>query len=221
MKRAVLIIGAALLWPAMAQAELNYNYAQVGYAVGDIDTDTIVREFVQKEIEESYSGYTLEASGTFMDYFLLQGEYTNFSLEGNEGDLVMGRAGLGGYLALSDSMDVYGTVNYEEYKTYYADGNGAGATLGLRWQASELTEVSPFIGYADYGEVESDDGYVQGDLSGWRAGVRATFKLTENFAISTDWRTSRLSLEQNDEGVDDADIELNEELWFSLRYYWK
>lgn len=225
MKRAVLITGVALLWPALAQAEVNYNYAQAGYAVGDIDTDTIVREFTQHTIEESYSGYTLEASASILENFLFQGEYANFSVEGDQGDIRTGRAGLGGQLPLNlgigEAASVYGTVNYEEFSTYYADGDGVGATLGLRWQASDITEIQPFIGYVDYGEVESDDGYVQGDLAGWRAGIRATFMVSENFAVSTDWRTIRLSLEQNDVGVADADIERNEELWFSLRYYWQ
>lgn len=220
MKRAVLIIGAALLWPALAQAELNYNYAQVGYAVGDIDTDPIVREFTTNTLEESYSGYVAEASVTILENFLFQGEYSNFSVEGGQGDIRMGRAGLGGHLPLHDALSVYGTINHESYATYYADGSGVGASLGLRWQVAEGTELQPFIGYADYGEVESDDGNDQGDLSGWRMGIRATFDITENFAIATDWRTYRFSLEQNDVGVSDADIELNEELWFSLRYYW-
>lgn len=230
MKRAILMIGAGLVWSAVAQAEVNYDYAQLGYAVGDIETDSFV--FPQQNVEESYSGYTAAFSASFVEYFLFQGEYKNLSIASAHGDIRNSRAGVGGRFPLDfgqqGNLDVYGTVNYEEFTTFFADGNGAGATLGVRWQPSDITEFGLFTGYADYGEVEDDQGTVQGDLSGWRVGVQATFDVSENFAISTEWRTAMLEVERNpnevdlgDVEVEDSDVELNEELWFSLRYYWR
>lgn len=226
MKRIVSIIGtigAALLWPALAQAEVNYNYAQVGYAVGDLDTQTIVTGSSARRIEESYSGYTLEASGSTMAHLLFQGEYANLSLEGGQGDIRTARAGVGGHLPIDlgvgQAASVYGTVNYEKFTTWFAEGDGVGATLGLRWQASDISEFQPFIGYMDYGTVERDSGAEQGDLDGWRTGIRATFTVTDNLALSVDWRSIRLNLDQM-AGAPDADLERNEELWFALRYYW-
>lgn len=232
MKRAILMIGVGLLWPAMAQAEVNYNYAQAGYSVGDVETDSFF--YPQHNFEESYSGYNAAFSASFVDYFLFQSEYKNLSIASAHGDIRAGRAGVGGRWPLAfgqpGNLDVYGTVNYEEFTSFFADGNGAGVTLGLRWQPSDITEFETFAGYVDYGEVEDDGGQVKGDMNGWRAGLRATFDVSENFAISTDWRTAMLSVERNGLGDDDAltgrvtedaDVDLNEELWFSLRYYWR
>lgn len=219
MKRAVWVVGAALLWPVLAQADFNYNYAQVGYVEGEIETGTIARKFVQRPVEDDYNGYALEASTEFKEHFLLQGEYTNFAVSGDEGSMVLGRAGLGAHMALSDTVDVYGTLNYETFSTYYADGgSGFGATVGLRWQSSDISEVQPFIGYVDYGDVDTETVPESNSLDGWRAGVRATFKINEDFAVSTDWRIYRLTLAQ--QNFADADVDLDKEAWLSLRYYW-
>lgn len=222
MIRAVLIIGAAFLWPALVQADFNYDYVQVGYADGEVETGTIVRKFVQRPVEAGYNGYTLEASAGFMEHFLFQGEYANFEADGNEGAMILARAGFGGRTSLTETVDIYGTINHEKFSTYYADGgSGIGATLGLRWQSSDIAEVQPFIGYMDYGDVETETQPGKNSLDGWRAGVRATFKIYEDFAVSADWRVHGLTLAQDGSAVGDADIDLSEEAWLSLRYYWK
>lgn len=214
MKRICLIFAIGLFWPALAAAEVDYSYAQVGYGVGDIDTGGNAGS-----AEESYSGYNLEASAGFAGMLFVQGAYSNMSLEGDLGDLIMSSAGVGAHMPVNfgEATDVYGKLSYESFNTDLADGSGYGATLGARWQPSDTTEVEPSIAYLDYGEVENDAGTDVGDMSGWRLGVRGTFDVSERFAVSAAWRSYRLTL---DTSMGDADVDLSHELRFGMRYYW-
>lgn len=216
MKRIMFVLSLGLLWPWAANAEINYNYVQAGHAVGDLDTNA-------RDIDASYSGYNLALSGSFLEYFIAQGSYDNTSVEGKQGDIRAASGGVGGRYPLNlgygEATDVYGTVSYEEFTTYFSQGDGYGATVGLRWQATDTVEVQPSLTYLDYGTVENDGNVEQGDLAGLRYGIGAVFKLSDRFAVNTEWRTHNLTLEPVGGGPD-ADVDLEQELRFGLRYNW-
>lgn len=217
MKRIVLLMGAALVWPFAANADLNYNYIQADW-IADAELD------IEGAGTDDGDGIALEFSGDlseFMPGMFVFGE--SMSIE-TDGDLFGANVhtdtlslGVGYRAALipqsgGSQLDAYGTVSIEEIEAV-GDNLGYGIGAGLRWLLMPGLEIKPEVRWVDYG-----GGSVLGggdvELDGWRYGVGGVFNLSDKVALTLSWTTFAL---EADAPGGDADVDLEDILRVGAR----
>lgn len=208
MKKAVIAIGAGLL-PLAAVAAPNdqpgapgYTYLQGDYVLdgdaGGVDSD--------------YDGYGVEGSLTITRHVFVNAKYDWLDVDSRGLDANRGSVGVG----LNDFYDYggadgtgigyYGQVSYERLSlddvggSGDADANGYGADAGLRWMVHPRIEINPHVGWVDYGDVEDD--LDLGDADGMRYGVRALGYVTDDLALTAEYRASDVETDRRDIGFD-------------------
>jgi hypothetical protein len=154
MKKTLLL--ASLLSSSAMAADVSYTHLNVGYLNGEADLPDYVQVlgldddvdvegwFVsgQYEITNNFFAYASYQQGELESDFVFGGSF--------EVDTQIIEAGLGGYAALGDDVDVYYSVGYK-YSTLEVDGFGdqdvgnIDLTVGLRWSIAGWVEVNPYV----------------------------------------------------------------------------
>lgn len=221
MKTRIACLGAILLLaaPTIAIADAGaYTYLGGRYILaGDIET----RESGSQAESTEYTGFTLTGSIGLTETLFITAEYSALEPEWNNGngEIKLLSGGIGVRIPVgspSNPADVFGVVSYEsiDYTTpnSEAEANGYGLTAGIRWAAADHLELSPYITYLDYGEVEQTNT----DLDGLQYGVKGVYSLSHAFAITASYRSTELDFSEPDSTTE---VELGGEFSVGLRYY--
>lgn len=167
-------------------------------------------------------GFAVEGSYAVIPALFLQADYSE--LEDDAGDAIEftrlgigARHGLGGYIGeyagYETDLDIYAVASYEDLDTdINISGDGYGLSGGLRWKPVANLEINPSVGYVDYGEL--DDSIVEAD--GFRYALRALLGVTERFAVSAEFRMTKLEL--NTPGPE-TDFDIEDEIRVGGRLY--
>lgn len=209
MKKTSLLLGASLLLPVVAFAAPNYNYIQGDYII-DGDLETAIGQS-----SDHYDGWNAKFSGALLPHVLVQGEHREIEINNGNGDQDFTSIAVGGFLGLSDEFDAFGTVGYELLNDE-VDASGYSVNLGLRALPSKHFEISPFVGWVDYGQIENVGG-AEAELSGLRYGVEMIFSVTDCLGITASYRQTELNLDTA--GRDNIDVEFNDEFRIGVRLY--
>ena len=219
MKKTSLLLGASLLLPVVAFAAPNYNYIQGDYII-DGDLETAIGQS-----SDHYDGWNAKFSGALLPHVLVQGEHREIEINNGNGDQDFTSIAVGGFLGLSDEFDAFGTVGYELLNDE-VDASGYSVNLGLRILPSKHFEISPFVGWVDYGQLENvqdDPNFENADLSGLRYGVEMIFSVTDCLGITASYRQTELNLDNVNLGAagnrDNIDVEFNDEFRIGVRLY--
>ncbi|MFU8814368.1 MAG: outer membrane beta-barrel protein [Pseudomonadales bacterium] len=199
-------VGLAL--PAAADSDFNYDYLGGSWVFADeLELDGLTNDL-------DVDGVQFEASARLVDRVFVRLSGLSLDVDPSEADgfdanLNMLSLGVGYALPLltgSQSLDVTGELSYERLDLF-DDGDGWGATIGARWRPIDRLELYGHGGWRDYGSLRGDD------LDGWVYGVGALFSVTEQFAVTADWRRLDLELDL----TPNADLDLDT---FSVGVRW-
>lgn len=214
MKRIALLMGAALVWPFAANAELNYNYIQADW-IADAEVD------VESLGNGDADGISLEGSGDLagvMPGLFVFGESISMEAQDDLSPIHFDSLSLGfGYRATltaqsGSQLDVYGTASLEEIEAV-GDNLGYGVGAGLRWLLIPGLEIKPDVRWVDYGGG-SYLGGADADIDGWRYGVSGAFNLSDKVALTLGWTTFKL---EADVPGDKLDVDLEDILRVGFR----
>lgn len=102
----------------------------------------------------------------------------------DEADTETWQVGAGVRHPLSESLDVFGVLGYEDIDLVEAvDGDGPAIEVGLRWQADPRIEFNTFARFVDYGDVGGGT-----ELDGRFHGFGIAYELFPGLAVTTDYR---------------------------------
>lgn len=125
----------------VAQAELQYDYVELGYQFTEFDIGFA---------EPDGDGFKLAGSFKFMEQFFAFGEYNTADLDFNV-DFEQLQLGAGYRYPTSDTTDVFGTLSYvsleAESNGIGADDDGFGLGVGYRAEFLQDFEVGGTIDY--------------------------------------------------------------------------
>lgn len=151
----LLLLSSLLSASAMA-AEVSYTNLNVGYLNGEADLPGYVTA-LGLEDDVDLEGFFVSGQYEITNNFFAYASYQDGELEANfiggggfEVDTRVIEAGLGGYAALGEDVDVYYSAGYK-YTTLEIDGFGdqdvgnIDLTVGLRWSIASWVEVNPYI----------------------------------------------------------------------------
>ena len=198
MLRKYWMMGLLLLLPLSAYAEgISYSYAELNYIV-DEDVD------VSGVGDDDGDGWNFNASFAIDNTFFINGGYSDVNLDDFNIDVSNLNIGIGGRNRISDMLDAYGVVSYEDFEVDIpgsgdVDEDGFGIAGGLRGLLSEGFELNGQIKYTDID-----------DFDGWSFKLGGLFAIAPNWAINADYTAGELE----DSGVD-LDID---EIRIGLRY---
>ena len=205
---AVVALPLGLTLPAAADSDFNYNYLSGSYVFADeLELDGLANQL-------DVDGVQFEASALLIDRVYVRLSGLSLDVDSNAPDLFdanLNTLSLGvGYalplLTGPQSLDVTGEVSYERFDLF-DDANGWGLTVGARWRPIDRLEVNGHAGWRDYGSLRGDD------LDGWVYGIGALYSVTDQFAVTADWRRHDLELNLSP----NADLEVNT---FSVGVRW-
>lgn len=228
---AVVPVLALFCLPALAQpsvdvtANSRYSYAQAAY-VPQQHFDTDAGNGVNAN--EEADGFAGSLSYHFVNqaYIFARGDFTDLDSPRGadiDGDYNAFSAGLGLRGPLADTrpdesdygkIDIYTEFSYEDLEVdgrlgidnstvkSNLDGNGYGATIGLRWLAAKSVELNPYVGYLNYGkpdltlrsEGESVRISADEDMDGVRYGLRAVVDVTDHLSAIVGYERSDLEV---------------------------
>ena len=165
--RSTASIGMLALTAAAASftyaSELNYTYVEVGYLDTEVD---------DSGIDIDIDGFGISGSVAIGDTFFVTAAYvdqdgdgsdrflSDFDAEGEQFSV-----GLGAHWALSDSIDIVGTVSYIDveaeidvpgFGSVSADDDGFGLGIGLRGKAGDAIELEGGLQYVDLDDSGDD-----------------------------------------------------------------
>lgn len=208
MKRIALLMGAALVWPFAANAEINYNYVQLDW-IADGEIDGAGAGSID------YDGFGIEGSALLHPNVFVIGQ-ANFTDADTGPDIAVDTLKVGAGLRLPvitgpGALDVYGTLTYEELDLGGATSDGWGVDAGLRWMVMPGFEVNPNVGYVDYGKLDGSSTEIDGE----RYGIRGIFNLTDNAAVVLDYRTLKGDASG---GGASGDIDFEDEIHVGARW---
>lgn len=132
--------------------DFNYNAVNVSYgqvtiddSAGDADGDI----------------FGIDGSMEISENLFVLAGYSKGDLEDDLGigaDIDLWRAGIGYTMSVSGQVDLVGTLTYESTDVSVlgigVDDSGIGASVALRFAASDAIEVNAGINYADRGDLE-------------------------------------------------------------------
>lgn len=205
---AALALPLELALPAAADSDFNYNYLGGSYVFADeLEFDGLTNKL-------DVDGVQFEASALLIDRLYVRLSGVALDVDRSEADAFranLNTLSLGAGYALplltgSQSLDVTGELSYERFDLF-DDANGWGATVGARWRPIDRFEFHGHAGWRDYGSLLGDD------LDGWAYGIGALFNVTEQLAVTADWKRQDLELDLSP----NADLELDT---FSVGVRW-
>ena len=177
MLRSSLLIGL-LAFSATASAEgFSYNYLTLGYGNTDFDV-----------IDADGDGFTLGGSYAFTNRIHGFIGYDTADLE-NVVDLNRLRVGVGYNTGLSDTVDMYARLSYEDIDFDLppaaaplvgdTDDSGYGLAVGVRFRATDALELNGGIKHVDYSDIGDDTGLEVGGIYNfndtWSLGLQGEF----------------------------------------------
>ncbi len=172
-----LILSFLLSASAMA-AEVSYTNLNIGYLNGEGDLPGYVSSLGLEDdvdLEGFFVSGQIEITNNFFAYASYQdGELESDVITGGtfEVDTRIIEAGLGGYAALGDDVDVYFSAGYK-HSTLEVEGFGdqdvgnIDLTVGLRWSIAGWVEVNPYIEHS----IGVDDDEFVGSVDATTAGL--------------------------------------------------
>lgn len=183
-----------MLLPISAFAEgIGYSYAEFNY-IADQELDA-------PGFNDDGDGWNFGASFAIDDTFFINGGYSDVGLDDSNVDVSHLNVGIGGRNRISEMLDAYGVISYEQFE---ADGgldeDGFGIAGGLRGMISSTVEMNGQIKYTDIN-----------DADGWSFRIGGLFAFAPNWAINADYSSGEL------EGSGGADLDIDE-LRLGLRY---
>lgn len=222
---------------AMADAS-DYTYLQGDYIFtgeGEIDgksKNTANGNTTNLDGEKDYDGWGLRGSIAITPDVFIKADYAERTADDQIGDLEFISGGLGMRAPVGSSdqpADLFAVVSYESIDfdpgdnsspQLDGDAEGYGLTAGIRWAPASGTEISPHIGYVDYGDI----GDTKISLDGFRAGIDAIFSVNKHFAITTGYRLTKLDADGqaslNGDTIDvNGDLNLKNEFRIGARFY--
>ena len=214
MNKTTLLLGASLFLPLAAFAGPSYNYIQGDYVVdGELE--------IEGAGSTDFDGWNVKFSGAILPHLFIQGEHTELDIDNISDDQDFTSLAIGGNFSALPSnspmqLDVFGTVSYELLNDA-VDADGYGVTVGLRFLPIERIEISPFVGYVDYGQIENF-GPPRADLDGLRYGVEAIVKLIDCLALTASYRQSELEVDFDGPGGS-GDLDFSDQVRVGLRLY--
>jgi hypothetical protein len=193
-----------LLLPFSAYAEgISYSYAELNY-IADEDVDFSVSGI--GSADDNDDGWNFNGSFAIDDTFFLNGSYSdvsidNFDSSGIDVDVNTFNLGIGGRNRISDMLDVFGVLSYEDFELDTSAGDvdedGFGIAGGLRGKLSDAFELNGQIKYTDIS-----------DADGWGFKLGALYAFTPNWAFNADYSTSELEGGGADIDYDDIRVGL-------------
>ncbi|HNS27617.1 MAG TPA: outer membrane beta-barrel protein [Steroidobacteraceae bacterium] len=148
---------------ASAADDISYSYVDAGWVQTDLD-----------DVNEDGDGFLLRGSVAFAEHWFASVGYRqiSFDVAGNDIDIDLVDVGLGGHLALSNTVDGVARLSYVDAS---ADGpfggsfddNGYAVSVGVRARTGAQVELDAFLDYTDL-----DD---SGDDTAARLGARYYF----------------------------------------------
>jgi len=189
--------------PLMAADEIRYDYLDFGYIFADeLETDNSVTNGNDEDLE----GLLMEGSAELTDYVYVRGTSQAMDIDsghGPGGDTALNLTSLavGGYLPLlsgSTPLHLTGDISYERFDLV-DEADGWGATGGLRWRPVRNLVFKGNIGWRGYGSFLGET------LDGPTYGIGAQYDLTEQLAVTADWKLHDLELDN----AQSDDFEIN------------
>jgi opacity protein-like surface antigen len=193
-----LLTSCLLSLPLAANAAgISYNYVELNYIV-DQKLD------FGGGVDDDGDGWNFNGSFALNDTFFVNGGYSDVTLDDTDVDLSNLNLGIGARSALSDKVDMFGVLSYEDYEVDIPgfgsfDEDGFGVAGGLRGLISDGLELNGQVKYTDVG-----------DADGWGFKIGGVFAFAPNWAINASYSASEL-----EESGTDLDID---ELRLGLRY---
>jgi opacity protein-like surface antigen len=196
---------ALLLLPLSAYAAegLSYSYAEFNYITNeDVDISGVG--------SDDDDGWNFNASFAIDDTFFVNGSYSDASIDsfGGSGvdlDLNNLSIGVGGRNPLSDMLDVYGVLSYEDFEADVSgpggsgslDEDGFGIAGGLRGKVTDALELNGQVKYTDVG-----------DADGWGFKVGGLYAFAPNWGVNADYSSSDLEESGGDVDFDEFRVGL-------------
>ena len=180
------LITVLFAFSAAASAEgFDYNYLYLGYGNTDVDTSVF---------EADGDGFTLGGSYAFSDSIHGFISYDTADLDGDvlgipvSVDATRWTAGVGYNRTMSDKLDMFARLSYEDIDLEAADDSGFGLGIGLRYAASEDLELNAGVNHVDYDELGDDTAFEVGGVysftDAFSASLSAEFGDISTYALS-------------------------------------
>jgi len=205
-------------------ADSRYTYLQ-GYYVTKQELETDVGQ-------ADGDGYGVDLSYRFHPglYGFARGHRAELDEREFRDDIDSHAVGLGvrhAVLGHEGVLDLYAELAYAAYDLEERDslgneveleGDGYGATVGLRWMATPVLELNPYAGYVDYGTLDgefNDNTVEDASLDGVRYGVRGVLEFADSFAVTAGLERGNLDLSGPAASLDYEETQVR----LGLRYY--
>lgn len=205
-----------LLYSVTANAEINYDYAQLDMLVDG--------EFEMARLDpDDYSGFGMEASALFSPRVFGFASAASRTVDFVDRDVSSNTfsAGIGirhGFdMRGQAALDIYGALSHERYGLLDTAGNGGfGIGGGLRWMPLADLEVAAGVRHVNYGKHDLSASQTF-DLDGVRYNLRFLFDITEQAAVAMDYRAGDLEADPEDDPAFDVD---ENEIRLGARWYY-
>ena len=166
MKKLLGIVLVVFAFPAFA-ADVNYNYAEIGYQKIDIDDNFI---------DVDGDGFGIGGSFELGENWFLAASYASADFDFGI-DLDQISVGVGYHVDISDNTSFYGKLMAVRAEASgfgeSADEDGFGVEIGLRGMVTDNVELGGSLGYVDLGDA--------GD--GTSVGAHLLYNFNESFAV--------------------------------------
>ncbi|MEM8984365.1 MAG: hypothetical protein AAGC71_15140 [Pseudomonadota bacterium] len=161
----IALAGFGLLATGAANAEVSYNYFELGYQDTELDLG-----FVEVDGDGFFGGLSFSIT----DSYFFVGDYGSVDIEGI--DLERLRAGIGFHTDVNEPVQFVAQATFQRLEAADSE-NGYGVSVGGRGEISPGLEWDVFVDYVDFDDA--DTGF-SGELR---------YKFTPQFAVGVQYET--------------------------------